>query len=84
LTAFPVLTTTIAAFTHGQRGAEATIAFFHGFLPAIVGFSVFCFVFSLGVAPMGTALGVTAALLVQLVVHGAILVFRLKPAATRM
>lgn len=72
LTAFPVLTTTIAAFTHVQRGPAATIAFFHGFLPAIVGFSVFCFAFALLVNPAGTALGLAGALAVQLVVHGSI------------
>jgi hypothetical protein len=73
LTAFPVLTTTIAAFTHVQRGPAAVVAFFRGFLPAIVGFSTFCFVFSLAVPAFGTALGAVTALLVQLAVHMAIL-----------
>ena len=71
--AFPILTTTMAAFTQTQRGPAAVVAFFRGFLPAIVGFSVFCFVFSLAVPAFGTAAGVTAALATQLVVHGAIL-----------
>lgn len=72
-TAFPVLTTTMAAFTQAQRGPAAVVAFFRGFLPAIVGFSVFCFVFSLAVPALGTLLGVMAALTAQLVVHAAIL-----------
>jgi hypothetical protein len=81
LTAFPVLTTTIAVFTHVQRGAAATIEFFRGFLPAIIGFSTFCFAFALLLQPLGTALGLLGALAAQLLVHGALL-FRLKPEAT--
>jgi hypothetical protein len=72
-TAFPILTTTMSAFTQAQRGPAAVVQFFRGFLPAIAGFSVFCFVFSLAVPGVGTALGVTAALATQLAVHGVIL-----------
>jgi hypothetical protein len=64
-TAFPVLTTTMAAFTHVQRGSSAVAAFFRGFLPAIVGFTVFCFVFAVAVPALGIALGVATALGVQ-------------------
>ena len=71
--AFPILTTTMAAFTQAQRGPAAVIAFFRGFLPAIVGFSVFCCVFSLAVPAFGTPGGAATALGVQLAVHAVIL-----------
>lgn len=73
LTAFPVLTTTIPVFTQVQRGPAAAVAFFHGFVPAIVGFALFCFVFSVTLERLGLALAVTAAVVVQLAVHGVIL-----------
>ena len=72
-TAFPILTTTMAAFAHAQRGPAAVVQFFRGFLPAIVGFSVFCSVFSLAVPALGIALGTVAAVATQLAVHGVIL-----------
>ena len=72
-TAFPILTTTMAGFMQAQRGAAAVVQFFRGFLPAIVGFAVFCLVFAVGVPRLGIALGTAAALGVQLVVHGLVL-----------
>jgi hypothetical protein len=72
-TAFPILTTTMAGFTHVQRGASAVVSFFAGFLPAIIGFSVFCFVLSIALLRFGVAIGVVAALAAQLAVHGALL-----------
>jgi hypothetical protein len=69
----------MAAFTQAQRGAAAVVQFFRGFLPAIVGFSVFCFVFALAVPRVGTASGAAAALATQLVIHSAILKYSARP-----
>ena len=73
LNAFPVLTTIVAAFTHAQRGAGATIAFLKGYLQAVVGFASFCVAMALALGPLGLPLALAAALLVQSVVHGLLL-----------
>lgn len=67
LTAFPIATTTLAAFTQVQRGPAAVIAFFHGFLPAMVGFALFCLVMAVSLVAFGLPLALTAALLTLLV-----------------
>lgn len=73
LTAFPIATTTMVAFTQVQRGPAAVIAFFKGFLPALVGFALFCFVLAVALQPWGLLLAMTTALLAQFIVHGLVL-----------
>jgi hypothetical protein len=73
LNAFPIATTTIAAFTQAQRGPAAAVAFFRGFLPALVGFTLFCLVLTLTLGALGLSLAMTIALLAQLAVHTVIL-----------
>lgn len=73
LTAFPIATTTIAAFTQAQRGPAAVVVFFHGFLPALVGFALFCLVLSVTLQTWGLLLSMTAAVVVQLTIHGVVL-----------
>jgi hypothetical protein len=70
LTPFPLATALLAAFTHAQRGPDAVLAFFHGFLPALVTFAVFCFTLAvlLPIAPLAVA--VAAAFGAQLVLQG--------------
>jgi hypothetical protein len=75
LAAFPVLTTIVAVFSHAQRGAAAAIAFFNGYLQAIVGFGLFCVVLARGLEPLGLGWALAAALAAQLAWH-AILVSR--------
>ena len=75
LNAFPVLTTIVAVFSHAQRGAAAAIAFFNGYLQAIVGFGLFCVVMARGLEPLGLGWALVAALAAQLAWH-AILVSR--------
>jgi hypothetical protein len=69
LTPFPVATAIIAAFTQAERGPDAVIAYFHGFVPALNSFAVFCFVFALVLKPIGLPLTVAAALSAQLVIQ---------------
>lgn len=69
LNAFPVLTTIVAVFSHAQRGAAAAIAFFHGYLQAIVGFGLFCVVMATALESRGLWWALTAALAVQLAWH---------------
>jgi hypothetical protein len=69
LNAFPVLTTIVAVFSHAQRGAAAAIAFFNGYLQAIVGFGLFCVVMARGLEPLGLGWALAAALAAQLAWH---------------
>jgi hypothetical protein len=69
LTSFPVATAIIAAFTHAERGADAVVSYFHGFLSALNSFALFCFVFALGLARLGLPSAIVAALSLQLVIQ---------------
>jgi hypothetical protein len=60
-----VLTTTIAAFTHAQRGAAAAVVFAGGYLRAVPGFALLCFVLPVTVQPLGLATALACALAVQ-------------------
>jgi hypothetical protein len=70
LNAFPVLTTIIAAFTHAQRGSNATVAFVNAFVRSIIGFASFCFVLAITLGRIGLAQGLVLALAAQLLVSG--------------
>ena len=70
LNAFPVLTTIITAFTHAQRGSDATIAFVNAFVRSIIGFGSFCFVLAITLDRIGLAQGLLLALAAQLLVSG--------------
>jgi hypothetical protein len=62
LTPFPLATAILAAFTHAQRGAHAVIAFFRGFLPALITFGVFCYVLALALERTPIAIAIALAL----------------------
>jgi hypothetical protein len=70
LTPFPIATAIIAAFTHAERGPDAVISYFHGFVPALNSFALFCFVLALSLVRLGLPLAVTLALSVQLTIQG--------------
>ncbi len=65
-TPFPVATAIIAAFTHTQRGVDPVIAYFRGFLPALVSFGLFCLVLAVGLESLGLAAALPLALALQL------------------
>lgn len=73
LSAFPVLTTIIAAFTHAQLGTGGVVRFLNGYLRAVVGFGVFCVVLSVSLSPVGLLPALLLALAGQLAVQGLIL-----------
>ena len=52
MSAFPVVTLTLAVFTHVQRGAAAVALFLRAMLRGLHGFAVFCFVFSIALGPL--------------------------------
>jgi hypothetical protein len=69
LTPFPVATAIIAVFTQAERGPDAVIAYFHGFVPALNSFAVFCFVFASVLKAIGLPLTIVAALSAQLAIQ---------------
>ncbi len=69
LTPFPVATAIIAAFTQIERGPDAVVSYFHGFVPALNSFALFCFVFAGSIGRFGLLRAVVFALLVQLTVQ---------------
>ena len=73
LNAFPIMTTTIAAFTHAQRGYAAAVVFVNGYLRALPGFSLFCVVLAVGMQPLGVVLALVCALALQLATTALIL-----------
>jgi hypothetical protein len=79
LAAFPIVISTVSGFTHAQRGAAAVSAFFHGFVPAIIGFVVFCCALSLLLGRLSVALATIAALAVQLSIHGTVVRWLTRP-----
>jgi hypothetical protein len=66
LAPFPVATAIVAAFTHKQRGVDAVVVFFRGFLPALVSFGLFCVALAVALEPLGLALALMLALAAQL------------------
>jgi hypothetical protein len=62
LTPFPVAISILLAFSHAQQGSAAAISFLRGFLPGMWAFTAFCYVLSVGIVPLGTALGFGVAL----------------------
>jgi hypothetical protein len=69
LTPFPLATAILAAFTHAQRGRGAVVAFFAGFIPALVTFAVFCFVLAVTLTAIPLALAITSALVAQVLLQ---------------
>ena len=69
LTPFPVATAIIAAFTQVELGPDAVVSYFHGFVPALNSFALFCFVLSWALGRWSLLLAVAAALSVQLVIQ---------------
>ncbi|HET7137864.1 MAG TPA: hypothetical protein VFI04_05880 [Gaiellaceae bacterium] len=72
LSAFPILTPVLAAFTHAQRGAEEAVVFLRGMTSGLFAYALFCFLVALllerlGIGPTfvvaaAAALGLQAAL----------------------
>jgi hypothetical protein len=70
LTPFPLATAILAAFTHAQRGTNAVVAFFRGFLPALITFAVFCYVLAIALDRTPIAVAILLALAAQVALQG--------------
>ena len=82
LAPFPVATAIIAAFTHAQRGVDAVVVYFRGFLPALVSFGLFCLVLAIALEPLGLTVALILALVVQLSTQTVTLLSMTRAAAT--
>jgi hypothetical protein len=72
LTPFPLSTAILGSFTHAQRGHDAVVSFFHGFVPALSAFALFCFVLSVTLPVASIAVAVLAAVSAQLVLQAGV------------
>jgi hypothetical protein len=81
LTPFPLATALIAAFTHAQRGGRAAVTFFHGFVPALTTFAVFCFILAVALPQTAMVAAIGAAFVVQLALQ-AVLLWRMRQVAS--
>jgi GMC oxidoreductase len=70
LTAFPVASAVVGAFSHAQQGRDAAVSFFRGMLGGMHGFCVFCAVLSLTLQRYGVPAAFALALSAQVVIHG--------------
>ncbi len=75
LTPFPILTSILAAFTHHQQGADATVRIFRGLVYGLFGFTSFLFLVCLMVASFPIPVTYGIAFLVALSIN--MLTFRL-------
>jgi hypothetical protein len=73
LTPFPVALSILLGFAHAQHGSSTAISFLRGFMPGMWSFAAFCFVLSIAIVTLGTALGFVLALGVTVPIQGAVL-----------
>lgn len=69
LTAFPVASSVVGAFSHAQQGRDAAVSFFRGMLGGMHGFCLFCAVLSLTLQPYGVLPAFALALSAQIAIH---------------
>jgi hypothetical protein len=72
-TPFPVALAVVLVFAHAQEGAPPAIRLLRGFLPAMWGFALFCFMVAVAMVPLGPVAAFLLAILVQTVAHGVVL-----------
>ncbi|MBA3735743.1 MAG: hypothetical protein H0W90_11205 [Actinobacteria bacterium] len=75
LTAFPVITPVLAAFTHAQRGAKEAARLLHGMTMGFFAYALFCFTVSAGVVGLGVPATFALATVLALVAQGVALAF---------
>ena len=73
LTPFPVAVSILLGFSHAQQGSSAAISFLRGFMPGMWSFAAFCFVLSVGIVALGTAMGFAAAIVTAVPMQAAVL-----------
>jgi hypothetical protein len=82
LTAFPVASAVVGAFSHAQQGRDAAVSFLHGMLGGMHGFCVFCAVLSWALPLHGVPAAFALALSAQMVIQGLSLSLRQRQSRT--
>jgi len=78
LAPFPIITSVLAFFSHGEFGAERTLVLLRNFLLGFYGFAAFCFVLAVSLGSVATGAAFCLAVIAALAVQAA--VFLLRPA----
>jgi hypothetical protein len=73
LAPFPIITTVLATFTHGQRGADELLRLLRGLVGGFGAFALFCFTLAVTLRPLGTAASFALATTVALLTQGSVL-----------
>jgi hypothetical protein len=81
LAPFPIITSVLAFFSHGEFGAERTLVLLRNFLFGFYGFAAFCFVLAVSLPSLTTAAAFCVAVAAALATQAA--VFLLRPALRR-
>jgi hypothetical protein len=82
LAPFPIITSVLAFFSHGEFGAERTLVLLRNFLVGFYGFAAFCFVLAISLASLSTAAAFALAVAAALTTQAA--VFLLRGGAVRL
>jgi hypothetical protein len=81
LAPFPIITSVLAVFSHGEFGAERTLVLLRNFLLGFYGFAAFCFVLATSLPSLTTAAAFSLAVVAAPTAQAA--VFFLRPAVGR-
>jgi hypothetical protein len=76
LAPFPIITSVLAVFSHGEFGAARTLVLLRSFLLGFYGFAAFCFVLAIGLPSLTTAGAFCLATAAALAAQAAILLLR--------
>jgi hypothetical protein len=72
LAPFPIITSVLAVFSHGEFGAERTLVLLRNFLLGFYGFAAFCFVLAISLSSLTTAAAFCLATAVALAAQAAV------------
>jgi hypothetical protein len=73
ISAFPIITAVLTAFTHAQRGRDEAIRLLRGFTVGFFAYAVFCFIVATTVRPLGIAASFAIAAAAALITQTAVL-----------
>jgi hypothetical protein len=76
LAPFPIITSVLAVFSHGEFGAEPTMVLLRNFLLGFYGFAAFCFVLAISLSSLTTAAAFGLALIAALATQATVFFLR--------
>lgn len=76
LAPFPIITSVLAVFSHGEFGAARTLVLLRSFLLGFYGFAAFCFVLAISLSSLTTAAAFTLATFAALAAQAVVILLR--------